>query len=84
VLAALTIGVCVYTLGNISGPHINPAITIALASIGQIALRNASFTCRRVLGGTGESSRPGGGIERAGADRGNRGGEKGRGRRPVV
>jgi|SoiMethySBSTD1v2_1073268.scaffolds.fasta_scaffold1259937_1 glycerol uptake facilitator-like aquaporin len=43
VIAALALGVCVYTLGDISGTHINPAITLALASIGKIDIRNALF-----------------------------------------
>lgn len=43
VIAALTLGVSVYTLGEISGTHINPAITLALLSIGKIDIRNAMF-----------------------------------------
>jgi glycerol uptake facilitator protein len=43
VVAALTLGVCVYTLGAISGTHINPAITIALAVIRKIDLRDAAL-----------------------------------------
>jgi glycerol uptake facilitator protein len=43
VVAALTLGVCVYTLGAISGTHINPAITIALAVIRKIELRDAAL-----------------------------------------
>jgi glycerol uptake facilitator-like aquaporin len=41
VVAALTLGVCVYTMGAISGTHINPAITIALLIIGKINAKDA-------------------------------------------
>jgi aquaporin Z len=41
VIAGLTLGVCVYTLGSISGTHINPSITIALAGIGKIGVKDA-------------------------------------------
>jgi aquaporin Z len=43
VLAALTLGVCVYTLGSISGTHINPAVTIGAWSIGKISSTNAMY-----------------------------------------
>src|SRR5262249_59747933 len=43
VTAALTLGVCVYTFGGISGTHINPAITIGLLSIGKINVKDAAF-----------------------------------------
>lgn len=36
VLAAVILGVCVYTLGGISGCHLNPAITLGVLSIGKI------------------------------------------------
>ena len=41
VIAGLTIGLLVYTIGPISGCHINPAITVGLFSIGRIDIRDA-------------------------------------------
>lgn len=43
VLAALTLGLFVYTVGHISGTHINPAITIGLLSINKIKLMDALY-----------------------------------------
>ena len=37
VIAAMTLGIFVYTVGSISGAHINPSITIGLLSIKKIA-----------------------------------------------
>jgi glycerol uptake facilitator-like aquaporin len=42
VIAGLTLGLFVYTIGSISGCHINPAVTIGLASIGKIDIPNAA------------------------------------------
>lgn len=43
IVAALTLGVCVYTMWAISGTHINPAITIALAAIQKISVKDAGL-----------------------------------------
>ncbi len=43
VAAGLTLGILVYTIGKVSGSHVNPAITIALASRQKISLMDAAF-----------------------------------------
>jgi glycerol uptake facilitator protein len=43
ILAAVTLGLFVYTIGHLSGPHLNPAVTIAMWSIKKIAWRPAVF-----------------------------------------
>ena len=41
VLAALALGLCVYTIGPISGCHINPAVTLGAFSIKKISANEA-------------------------------------------
>jgi len=53
VMAAMALGVCVYTLGAISGTHINPAITIGLATIGKISPKDAGIYLVAQLAGGG-------------------------------
>ena len=43
VLAALVLGLFVYSVGHISGTHINPAVTIGIWSIKKITTRDALF-----------------------------------------
>ena len=43
ILAALTLGLFVYTIGHISGSHINPAVTLGLWSVKKIAITDAAY-----------------------------------------
>ena len=52
VLAGLTLGLFVYTIGVISGCHINPAVTVGLLSIGKIKMNEAAkYIVAQLLGG---------------------------------
>jgi aquaporin Z len=42
-LAAMVLGLFVYTVGPISGSHLNPAITLGLLSVGKLRLKNALY-----------------------------------------
>lgn len=52
VVAGLTLGFLVYALGAVSGAHVNPAVTVGLASIGKISWKNAGgYVVSQLLGG---------------------------------
>ena len=51
VIAALTLGLFVYTIGPVSGCHLNPAITIGLLSIKKISQKDAAmYVVAQILG----------------------------------
>lgn len=53
VIAALMLGLCVYLFGTVSGSHVNPAVTIALASVRKITVGDAvSYVVAQFLGAT--------------------------------
>ena len=43
VVAALTLGLFVFTVGHISGSHLNPAVTLGLLSIKKISVQDAAL-----------------------------------------
>lgn len=52
VLAALTLGLFVYSLGHLSGTHINPAVTIGAWSIGKVSTDDAiKYVVAQFIGG---------------------------------
>ena len=54
VAAGLTLAILVYTIGKISGSHVNPAVTIALASRQKISLLDAGgYITGQMLGAVG-------------------------------
>src|SRR3954462_5930215 len=42
VIAALTVGLFVYTVGSISGAHLNPAVTVGIWSVRKIGIADAA------------------------------------------
>lgn len=53
ILAALTVGVFVYTIGRISGTHLNPAVTLGILSVKKISVRDAVGYIAAQFGGAG-------------------------------
>ncbi len=50
-IAGLTLGIFVYTLGHVSGMHINPAVTLGLYSAGKIRTRETiSYIISQFIG----------------------------------
>ncbi len=43
VIAALTLGLFVYTIGLVSGCHINPAVTLGLVSVKRLTIKEATY-----------------------------------------
>ena len=53
VIAGLTLGLFVYTIGPISGCHINPAVTLGLAAIRKVDMKTAGmYIVAQLLGAT--------------------------------
>jgi glycerol uptake facilitator protein len=52
-VAALTLGLFVYTVGPVSGAHLNPAVTLGLASVGKISAKQAGIYIVSQLIGAG-------------------------------
>ncbi len=53
VIAGLTLGLFVYTIGPISGCHINPAVTLGLAAIRKVDMKTAgTYIVAQFLGAT--------------------------------
>lgn len=51
-VAGLILGTMVYTIGGISGAHINPAVTISLLSVGKIKIDQAiMYIAAQLVGG---------------------------------
>lgn len=51
VMAGLTVGLFVYTIGSLSGCHLNPAVTIGILSLGKIGnFEAAKYISAQVIG----------------------------------
>lgn len=51
-IAGLTLGLFVYTIGGISGAHLNPAVTISMATVKKISVRDAVlYVVFQLIGG---------------------------------
>jgi len=61
-LAALVLGFCVYTLGMVSGAHLNPAITLAVFSVRKIGVQDALGYIIAQLAGAGLAAALAGGF----------------------
>jgi glycerol uptake facilitator-like aquaporin len=54
ILAAITVGVFVYTIGAISGCHLNPAITLGLFGLGKMTRESTfQYIAAQVIGAAG-------------------------------